>query len=49
MLISPGEQNIKIDMDKQRVYVISTLSADELLETIKKAGKPCSYIGVAAV
>ena len=33
-------------MDKQRVYVTSTLSADELLETIKKAGKTCSYVGV---
>ena len=47
VLISLGEQNVKIDMDKQRVYVTSTLSADELLETIKKAGKTCSYIGVA--
>lgn len=41
-----GEQNIEIDMEKQRVYVTSTLSADELLETIKKAGKTCSYVGV---
>lgn len=47
VLISPGEQNIEIDMDKQRVYVTSPLSADELLETIKKAGKTCSYVGVA--
>lgn len=47
VLISPGEQNVDIDMDKQRVYVTSTLSADELLETIKKAGKTCSYVGVA--
>ena len=47
VLISPGEQNVEIDMDKQRVYVTSTLSADDLLETIKKAGKTCSYVGVA--
>ena len=43
-----GEKDIEIDMDKQRVYVKSTLSSDELLETINKAGKPCSYIGVAS-
>lgn len=43
-----GEKDIEIDMEKQRVYVKSTLSSDELLETIKKAGKPCSYIGVAS-
>jgi len=47
VLISSGEQNIDIDMDKQRVYVTSALSADDLLEIIKKAGKTCSYIGVA--
>jgi len=46
VLNKKGEQNIEINMDKQRVYVTSTLSADELLETIKKAGKTCSYIGV---
>lgn len=42
-----GIDNIEIDMEKQRVYVTSALSSDELLETIKKAGKTCSYIGTA--
>ncbi|XP_015778618.1 PREDICTED: copper transport protein ATOX1-like [Acropora digitifera] len=42
-----GVDKIEIDMEKQRVYVTSALSADELLETIKKAGKSCSYIGSA--
>lgn len=46
-LLSGGIDNIEINMEKQQVYVTSTLSADELLETIKKAGKPCSYIGTA--
>ena len=40
-----GIDNIEIDMEKQRVYVTSALSSDELLETIKKAGKTCSYVG----
>jgi copper chaperone len=40
-------QNVEIDMKKQRVYVTSTLSSDELLEIIKKAGKATSYIGTA--
>ena len=43
--ISDGIDKIDIDMEKQRVYVTSALSSDELLEAIKKAGKPCSYIG----
>ena len=49
IFLSPGGvDNIEIDMEKQRVYVTSAqLSADELLETIKKAGKACSYIGTA--
>lgn len=49
VFLSPGGiDNIEIDMEKQRVYVTSVqLSADELLETIKKAGKACSYIGTA--
>ena len=42
-----GIDNIEIDMEKQRVYVTSALSSDELLETIKKAGKTCSYVGNA--
>ena len=42
-----GIDNIEIDMEKQRVYVTSALSSDELLETIKKAGKTCSYLGTA--
>ncbi|CAH3190180.1 unnamed protein product [Porites evermanni] len=42
-----GIDNIEIDMEKQRVYVTSALSPDELLEIIKKAGKTCSYIGTA--
>lgn len=47
LFISGGVDKIEIDMEKQRVYVTSALSADELLETIKKAGKSCSYIGNA--
>lgn len=48
VLNKKGEKDVEIHMDKQRVYVNSTSSSDELLETIKKAGKPCSYIGVAS-
>ena len=45
LFISDGIDKIDIDMEKQRVYVTSALSSDELLEAIKKAGKRCSYIG----
>lgn len=37
---------IDIDLTKQRVYVESDLPSEELLATIKKTGKTCSYIGV---
>lgn len=41
-------QNVRIDLDNKKVYVSSScLSADELLETIKKTGKTTSYIGLA--
>ncbi|EDO40505.1 predicted protein [Nematostella vectensis] len=39
--------NIEIDLEMKRVFVTSTLSSDELLATIKKAGKEASYIGPA--
>ncbi|GFO30817.1 Copper transport protein [Plakobranchus ocellatus] len=33
------------DLEKQRVYVTSTLPHEQLLEQLKKTGKECSYIG----
>lgn len=39
-------QNVKIDLPNKKVYVTTTLGHDEILEAIKKAGKPCSYVGV---
>ncbi|XP_076344801.1 copper transport protein ATOX1-like [Tachypleus tridentatus] len=41
-----GVNTVSIDLEKKRVYVDSTLSSTQLLETIKKTGKSCSYIGV---
>lgn len=40
-------KDISIDMDKQRVYVTSDASAEDLLAVIKKTGKKTSYIGTA--
>ncbi|XP_028401516.1 copper transport protein ATOX1-like [Dendronephthya gigantea] len=40
-------KDISIDMDKQRVYVTSDASADDLLAVIKKTGKKTSYVGTA--
>ncbi|XP_067124462.1 copper transport protein ATOX1 [Centruroides vittatus] len=37
---------VDIDLDKQRVYVESSMSSEELLAAIKKTGKACSYVGV---
>ncbi|XP_006818931.1 copper transport protein ATOX1-like [Saccoglossus kowalevskii] len=41
-----GVTDFQIDMDAQKVYVDSTLSSDELLQTIQKTGKTTSYVGV---
>jgi copper chaperone CopZ len=40
-------KDIAIDMDKQRVYVTSDASAEDLLAVIKKTGKKTSYVGTA--
>ena len=37
---------VEIDMEKQKVYVTSSLSGEDLLATIKKTGRECSYVGV---
>lgn len=38
-------EKVEIDMEKQKVYVTSSLSGEELLATIKKTGRECSYVG----
>lgn len=39
-------EKVEIDLDNKKVFVTSSLTADELLETIKKTGKESSYVGV---
>ncbi|XP_050362967.1 copper transport protein ATOX1 [Nymphalis io] len=41
-----GVDNISISLPDQKVIVTSTLSADQLLEVIKKTGKKTSYVGI---
>ncbi|KAK8781691.1 antioxidant 1 copper chaperone [Amblyomma americanum] len=41
-----GVNKVDVDLKDQRVYIDSTMSSDQLLEVLKKAGKTCSYIGV---
>ncbi|XP_031622689.1 copper transport protein ATOX1 homolog [Contarinia nasturtii] len=41
-------ENVRIDLENKKVFVTSAeLSADQLLESIKKTGKNTSYIGLA--
>lgn len=47
LLVSDKVQNVRIDLDNRKVFVTSELSADQLMETIKKTGKTTNYIGVA--
>ena len=42
----PEVTKVDIDMEGQRVFVESTLSSEELLATLKKTGRECSYVGV---
>ena len=37
---------VDIDMEGQKVFIESTLSSEELLATLKKTGRECSYVGV---
>lgn len=37
---------LDIDLPGKKVFVTSALSADELLEVIKKTGKETAYVGV---
>lgn len=46
--ISDKVQNVRIDLDNKKVFVTSSeLSADQLLEAIKKTGKTTNYVGLA--
>lgn len=41
-----GVEDISISLPEQKVIVKSTLSADQILEIIKKTGKKTTYVGV---
>lgn len=40
-----GVDSISISLPEQKVSVISTMSADQLLDVIKKTGKKTTYVG----
>lgn len=47
-VVSDKVEDVRIDLDDKKVYVTSTeLSADQILEAIKRTGKTTRYIGVA--
>ncbi|XP_012136652.2 antioxidant 1 copper chaperone [Megachile rotundata] len=41
-----GVNDIQVDLDTKKIFVTSTLSSDEILQTIKKSGKACQFLGV---
>lgn len=41
-----GVSNIQIDLPRKKVFVTSMLPSDEILQVIKKTGKPTQFIGV---
>lgn len=41
-----GINDIEIDLKGKKVFVTSALSSDEILQTIKKSGKACQFLGV---
>jgi len=42
-----GVDSFEISLEKQRVWVDSDLSSDDLLATISKTGKKTTFIGTA--
>lgn len=40
-----GIDDIKIDLSGKKVFVTTALDSDEVLETIKKTGKTCEFLG----
>ncbi|GBM24753.1 hypothetical protein AVEN_100622-1 [Araneus ventricosus] len=43
-----GVDDFSIDLPNKKVFVTSSLSADTILETLKKSGKETTYVGVKA-
>ncbi|KAK2587238.1 hypothetical protein KPH14_002977 [Odynerus spinipes] len=41
-----GVNDIKVNLDNKVVSVTSILSSDEILQTIKKTGKECRFVGI---
>ncbi|KAH9503114.1 Cytosolic copper metallochaperone [Bulinus truncatus] len=39
-------KSVETNVEAKTVKVVSSLSADVLLETLKKTGKECSFVGV---
>jgi len=46
LLFNIGVDDIKIDLPGKKVFVTTALASDEILETIKKTGKTCQYLGM---
>ncbi|KAL0106964.1 hypothetical protein PUN28_015467 [Cardiocondyla obscurior] len=40
-----GIDEVKIDLQGKKVLVTTALGSDEILETIKKTGKTCQFLG----
>ncbi|XP_019647395.1 PREDICTED: copper transport protein ATOX1-like [Branchiostoma belcheri] len=40
-----GVEKFDIDLEGKKVFVTSSLSSEEILETLKKTGKATSYVG----
>lgn len=41
-----GINGVQIELEEKKVFVTSTLPSEEVLQVIKKTGKPCQFLGV---
>lgn len=41
-----GVTGVQIDLEGKKVFVTTTLPSEEVLQVIKKTGKPCQFVGV---
>ncbi|XP_054713865.1 copper transport protein ATOX1-like [Uloborus diversus] len=43
-----GVEDFSVDLSNKKVFITSSLPTEQLLDTLKKTGKECNYIGIKA-
>lgn len=46
LFLTDKVEKVNVNLDDKTVTITSNLSSDELLEQLRKSGKPVTYVGV---